>query len=501
MNRRMFLKNLAVGVAALSLKGCHLPSQKAPVPVRSLKGSRPNIVLIMTDDQGYGQLGCQGHPWLNTPNIDALCKQSTAFLDFHVSPTCSPTRAALMTGNVPFKNGVTHTGGARARLALSAVTLPQLLKEQGYTTGIFGKWHLGCDREEYLPGSRGFDEVFIHGYGGIGQPEDVPGNKYMDPIIRHNDKFVQTKGFCTDVFFTQSLGWIKRNKDKPFLAYIATNAPHGPFVAPPGNRKRFIEMGMSRGQPGFYGMIENIDENVGRLMAYLKEWDLERDTLVVFISDNGFILAGTGVGKIGNKDGEPIFAYNAGLKGGKKTVHEGGTRVPAFFRWKGVLKEGVECKALAAHIDILPTLIEFAGGDLPENLDGKSLLTLLENPDADWSDRNLFFHVGRWADRIGPDKSKYDKKAGFAVRDSHYLLVNNEELYDILNDPGETRNLYAQKPEVVQAMQTSYDQWWDEVRPFMINENARMPKMYVYRALYYQQLKKAGIPNWKPPEL
>jgi len=327
-----------------------------------LAGKKPNIVVVLTDDQGYGQLGCQGHPFLKTPSIDSPYNQSIAFSAFHVSPTCSPTRAALMTGNVPFKNGVTHTGGSRARLVLSAVTLPQLLKDAGYTTGIFGKWHLGCEREAYQPGSRGFDEVFIHGYGGIGQAKDVPGNKYMDPIIRHNDKFVQTRGFCTDVFFTQALGWIKQNKNRRFFAYISTNAPHGPFVAPPENQKRFVEMGLGRGQPGFYGMIENIDENVGRLLSCLKRWGLEENTLVVFLSDNGFVHQGTGVGKIGTHNGKPVFAYNAGMKGWKRTVHEGGTRVPALFRWKGVLKEGVECASLTAHIDILPTLVELAGG-------------------------------------------------------------------------------------------------------------------------------------------
>ena len=463
---------------------------------------KPNIILIMTDDQGYGQLGCQGHPWLETPHIDALYKESISFSNFHMSPTCAPSRAALLTGNVPFKNGVTHTGGARARLALSAVTLPQYLKQAGYTSGIFGKWHLGLE-EKYQPGARGFDEVFVHGYGGIGQPKDVPGNKYVDPVIRHNGTFVKTKGFCTDVFFSQALGWIQQNKDKPFFAYISTNAPHGPYIAPAKNRLKFEQLGFDQSGAGFYGMIENIDENVGRLMACLGKWDLDENTLVIFLSDNGFARVASEQETVGARDGEPLFAYQAGLKGYKKSPHEGGTKVPAFFRWKGVLKEGAVCKALSAHIDILPTLVEIAGGEVPKEIDGKSLLPLLENPDAKWGDRNLFFHVGRWGSDKA-DQSKYDKtpgKAGFAVRNGRYRLVNHEELYDILNDPGEAHNLSAKKPEVVQTMQAAYDKWWDEVRPYMVNEGKQKVDPNPYHVNYQLQVKQGGIPAWEEPVL
>jgi arylsulfatase A-like enzyme len=465
-------------------------------------GRRPNIILVMTDDQGYGQLGCEGHPWLATPNIDALYQESTSFSDFHMSPTCAPSRAALLTGNVPFKSGVTHTGGARARMALSAVTLPQYLKPAGYTSGIFGKWHLGVE-EKYQPGARGFDEVFVHGYGGIGQPLDVPGNKYEDPVIRHNGSFVKTKGFCTDVFFSQALGWIKQNKEKPFFAYISTNAPHSPYIAPEKNRLKFEKLGFDPSGAGFYGMIENIDENVGRLMASLKKWDLDENTLVIFLSDNGFARGVTEKDKIGSRDGEPMFAYQAGLKGYKKTPYEGGTKVPAFFRWKGVIKEGANCESLSAHIDILPTLVEIAGGEVPAKIDGKSLLPLLIDPDAQSAKRKLFFHVGRWGGGKA-DQSKYDKttgKAGFAVRNGRYRLVNHEELYDILSDPGETKNLAAQKPEIVQTMQADYDQWWDEVRPFMVNEGKQKQDPNPFHVQYKKQVELGGIPAWKEPKL
>jgi arylsulfatase A-like enzyme len=465
----------------------------------SLQGSKPNIIVVLTDDQGYGQLGCQGQPWLETPNIDALYRESTAFEDFHMSPTCSPSRAALLTGNLPFKNGVTHTGGARSRLALSAVTLPQYLKSAGYTSGIFGKWHLGLE-EAYQPGARGFDEVFIHGYGGIGQPMDVPQNKYQDPVIRHNGRFVKTTGFCTDVFFSQALRWIQQNKDQPFFAYISTNAPHGPFIAPQSKREKFSRYGFKASQQGFYGMIENIDDNVGRLMAQLKAWKLDANTLVIFTSDNGFVAAGAGAGRLGKRDGQVLRAYDAGLTGTKKSPHEGGTKVPALFRWKGVLQEGVSCQALTAHIDIVPTLIEFAGGELPEVIDGKSLLPLLGNPEAVWADRNLFFHIGRWPNGKA-DQSKYDTKAGFAVRNARYRLVNHTELYDIQTDPGETQDLSALQPEVLQSMRAAYDQWWDAVRPYMVNEGKLAMEPNPFHLKYRQQLQQGEISAWQAPEL
>jgi len=461
--------------------------------------SQPNIILVLTDDQGFGQLACQGHPWLETPHIDALQKESIRFTDFQVSPTCSPTRAALLTGNVPFKNGVTHTGGARCRMALSAKTLPQYLKESGYTSGIFGKWHLGYE-EAYQPGSRGFDEVFIHGYGGIGQPQDVKGNTYYDPTIRHNGQFVKTKGFCTDVFFSQALGWIKANKDKPFFAYISTNAPHSPYIAPNDKKEKFSKLGFKHNEQGFYGMIENIDENVGRLMAKVKEWGLDDNTLVIFMSDNGFAKVARGEGQIGTREGEALHNFQAGLKGFKKTAHEGGTRVPFFLRWKGQFEEGVARDQLVAHIDLLPTLVEIAGGNASQEIDGRSFLPLLKDVDADWPDRNLFFHIGRWGNGKAKD-SQFDKKFGFAVRNARYRLVNNEELYDISKDRGETQNIFAAKPKVVNKMQSAYDDWWNEVLPLMVNEDVKNLKANPFHTGYDKQKSSEGIPEWVEPDL
>jgi len=473
----------------------------------SLAGSRPNIVLMMTDDQGYGPVGRHGHQWIRTPNLDELHDKSIRFTRFLVSPTCSPTRSAMMTGRHPMRNGVTHTILERERMTLDATILPQVLKAAGYTTGIFGKWHLG-DEEPYQPHRRGFDEVFIHGAGGIGQAyncscADAPGNKYFDPVIRHNGSFVKTEGFCTDVFFTAGLGWINqvRQGDQPFFAYIATNAPHGPFIAPPENTKRFTDLGFGGAQAGFYGMIENIDENVGRLLAKLDQWKLLDNTLVIFMSDNG--MTGGGSGRLGKPlgqtaDGKKLYPYNANVKGLKGSADEGGVRVPFFVRWDGKLEPGREIDTLAAHIDLLPTLAELAGAKQPANqVEGRSLLPLIESPSAKWSDRFLFTHKGRWQTGADPDKFQW---TNFAVRNQRFRLVGNA-LYDMQQDPQQKTNVIDKHPEVVEKMRAAYDRWWKATRPLMVNEDAPLSPTRPFHVRYAEQQKETGIPQWKPPQL
>ncbi|MEZ6047411.1 MAG: arylsulfatase [Planctomycetaceae bacterium] len=406
----------------------------------------------MTDDQGYGPVGAHGHPWIRTPNLDELYKVSTRFNRFLVSPTCSPTRSALMTGRHPMKNGITHTILERERLTLEATILPQVLKTAGYSSGIFGKWHLG-DEEPYQPHQRGFDEAFIHGAGGIGQAydcscADAPDNSYFDPIVRHNGQFVQTRGFCTDVFFTAALGWIhqQQTKEQPFFAYIATNAPHGPFLAPESAKKRFLEMGFSEETAGFYGMIENIDANVGRLIEKLDEWELRENTLIIFMSDNGMTGGGSGVlGKaLGTTPaGQKLYPYNAEMKGLKGTPHEGGVRVPFFISWKGKILPGQEIDQIAAHIDLLPTLAALTDAQLPLNqVEGRNLLPLIDNPNAEWQDRFLFTHVARWPTGADPDQYQWKN---FASRNQQYRFVNNSELYDMQADPNQTSE-HHQRP-------------------------------------------------------
>lgn len=436
---------------------------------------RPNIVIVMTDDQGYGDLGFHGNPILKTPHLDAFARQSVRFTDFHVSPTCAPTRASLMTGRHEFRSGVTHTIFERERLSLKAVTLPQILKAVGYTTGIFGKWHLG-DEDAYQPGRRGFDEVFIHGAGGIGQTYagscgDAPGNTYFDPAIRHNGRFVKTKGYCTDVFFGQALQWMdaKRREKSPFFAYITPNAPHTPLQCPEEYSNRYAGK-VNTNVAKFFGMIENIDDNFGRLIAKLDEWGIAHDTLVIFMTDNG----GTG--------GVQIF--NAGMRGRKVTPYEGGVRVPSFWRWPAGFPGGKDCAALTAHVDILPTFAQITGAKLPDvPLDGRSLLPLLKNPQAEWADRFLFTHVGRWE----KGKAAEAKFTNCAVRNARFRFVNNKELFDLKTDPGEKSNVIAEHPEVVATMRAAYDQWWSEILPALENENVVGPKVNPFKEAYWKQ--------------
>ena len=480
----------------------------AIVDAEPLKGSRPNIIVMMTDDQGYAPVGRHGHPWIHTPNMDQLYDTSTRFSRFLVSPTCSPTRSALMTGRHPLRNGVTHTILERERLTLDAVTLPQILKTAGYTSGIFGKWHLG-DEEPYQPHNRGFDEAFIHGAGGIGQAyncscADAPGNKYFDPVIRHNGSFVKTKGFCTDLFFTAAMGWIQQVKDndKPFFTYIATNAPHGPFIAPPESRKRFEDMGFQKDTAGFYGMIENIDDNIGRLMNKLEEWKLLDNTVVIFMSDNGMTPGGSGrpgkpIGK--TADGQQLYLYNADMRGQKGSTDEGGCRVPFFVRWDGRIKADQNVDRIAAHIDLLPTLASLAGAGLPKNqVEGRDLLPLIENPQANWDDRFLFTHKGRWKTGANPDDSQW---SGFAVRNQQYRFVENKSLYDMSKDPSQTTNIIEDHPEIVKQMRAVYDSWWQETRPLMVNESAPMSPVRPFHELHKKQMKAGGISDWQVPKL
>ena len=493
LSRRRFLERAATGATALAL-GKAVGAAEAPSP---LAGKRPNIILVMTDDQGYGDLACHGNPIIKTPNIDRLHAESVRFTDFHVSPTCAPTRCSLMTGRHEFKSGVTHTILERERMSLKATTIAQVLKAAGYTTGIFGKWHLG-DEPERWPDKRGFDEMFIHGCGGIGQTYagscgDAPGNKYFDPAILHNGKFVKTKGYCTDVFFAQAIQWMGERKGKaPFLAYITPNAPHGPLICPEEYEAMYKDKfpepeekgkkgkGQSRRDVArFYGMITNIDDNVGKLLAKLKEWDIERDTLVVFLTDNGG-TAGLGV-------------FNAGMRSGKVTPYHGGTRVPSFWRWPGTLRPA-DVDKLTAHLDIFPTFCDLAGTKAPEGvkLDGFSLQPLLTDPQAAWPDRYLFTHVGRW----GRGKAAESKHAQCSVRRGQYIMVargaRNWELYDLKADPGEKSDIAAQHPDIVKDLEAAYDKWWDEIIPCLENENLDGPKVNPFKELYWKQFGKPG---------
>jgi arylsulfatase len=453
-------------------------AEAAAAPV----SSKPNIIIVMPDDVGVGDYACLGNPVIRTPSVDAFKKQAVAFTRFHVSPTCSPTRSSLLSGGHEFKNGVTHTILERERMSLRTYTLAQMLKSVGYTTGIFGKWHLG-DEEAYRPENRGFDEVYIHGGGGIGQTYpgscgDAPGNTNIDPTLWHNGQFEKTQGYCTDLFFGQALQWIDgaRTGDKPFFAYIPLNAAHAPLVLPEGYYQHYLDKpDVKESTARFFGMIENVDTNFGLLLRKLDEWRIAENTLVIyFTGDNG----GT----------EGLEIYNAGLRGSKVTPYQGGTRAVAFFRWPGgKIPAGMECDALTAHIDIFPTLVEITSAELPDEVrrqvEGRSLWPLLSNPKAEWPDRILVHHVGRWAKGKAAD-SKY---ANCAIQNSRFTLVKNSELYDLTTDPGETTNVIARHPEVVAEFRAAYDKWWNEVQPLLVNEDVVGPKINPMKELYWKQ--------------
>jgi arylsulfatase len=391
-----------------------------------------------------------------------------------------------MTGRHEFKNGVTHTIYERERLTLSAVTLAETLRRNGYATGIFGKWHLG-DEEPYRPDKRGFEEVFIHGGGGIGQTfpgscGDAPGNTYFNPAILHNNRFVKTQGYCTDVFFRQALSWIDQQRGRrPFFAYIATNAPHVPLQVPEHYAQIYAGK-VPEDVAKFFGMIVNIDDNVGRLLQQLRQWDLERNTLVIFMTDNGGTI------------GCPI--YNAGMRGQKGTPWIGGTRAVSFWRWPGHFKPA-DVSALTAHIDVFPTLVELTRCSIDDRvrqqIEGRSLVPLLRDPHAPWPDRILVTHVGRWP----KGEAKHSKYRQVSVRNTRYTLVCPSgkgqrawELYDVLADPGQKQNILADHPDVVRELETYYDRWWESILPCLVNEDAVGPPINPFKELYWKQFGK-----------
>ena len=450
---------------------------------------KPNIIIVMPDDLAYGDYGCMGNPVLKTPSVDGFRKESLMLTHFHVSPTCAPTRAALLSGRHEFKCGVTHTILERERMSLDTITMPQVLKTAGYSTGIFGKWHLG-DEEAYRPESRGFDEVYIHGGGGIGQTfqgscGDAPGNTNINPTLFHNGTFVKTTGYCTDLFFEQSFKWMdaQRQTDQPFFAYISLNAAHGPHVVPDEYCTNYANKeGINKRLVPYLGMVENIDTNFGKLLAKLKEWDIEDNTLLIYIgTDNG-----GGISK---------QIFNSGLRGGKNSPYQGGTLTPVFIRWPaGNVPAGATCDALTAHVDLLPTLMEITGApmtaELRNQLEGRSLLPLMKNPKAPWADRTLVHHCARWKNGAA-DKSKFTKST---IQNSRYSLVNNDELYDLESDPGETKNVIDQHPEVAEKLRAAYEQWWQEVQPRFVNEDAVGPAINPFQAIYYEQFGGSPTP-------
>ncbi len=459
-------------------------------PAAAADASKPNIVFILTDDQGYGDVGKHGHPLLKTPNLDALHDQSVRFEQFYVSPSCSPTRAALLTGMHEFRNGVTHTTQPREHLNKDAVILPQLLKPAGYRAGFVGKWHLGGEGE-YAPEKRGFEWCSTN----VGGP-----NVHFDPVIVRNRKRESRKGYREDLFFDEAMAFMDECKDAPFFCYLATYSPHAPLAAPEEFVAPFRGK-VDKEEAAYLGMVANLDYNLGRLMKYLQARKLEDNTILIFMNDNG--------------QTHGLDVFNAGMRGSKCTIWQGGSRAISFWKWAGKWPPH-KVQNLTAHLDVLPTLCDLAGATIPPQLSAKlegfSLRPLLESTQPiEWNeDRLLFHHVGRWPSGM----AAAHKHAMASVQTGDLLLVRSRpcddpacktyssqcttlrfveagataatytktgaqfhwgvtppgrwSLFNLKNDPTCQKDLAAEKPELTSKLAESYDKWWDTLYPTMI---------------------------------
>jgi arylsulfatase A-like enzyme len=411
-----------------------------------LQCQRPNVVIVITDDQGTGDLACMGNPYIITPNIDQFYSDAVRFTNYHVSTTCAPTRGALMTGRHTNRVNAFHTITGRSLLFEDEVILPQIFAQNGYTNGMFGKWHLG-DNYPFRPEDRGFHEVVRHGGGGITQGPDYWWNDYFDDTYWHNGETEKYKGYCTDVFFSEALNFIEKNKDNPFFCYISTNAPHAPLNLPEEYYNIYKDLDDTKipdTAKRFYGMISNIDDNFKVLQEELNDLGLSDNTILIFTTDNGSAW--------GRK------VYNAGLNGGKGSVYDGGHRVPLFIRWpNGKLTGGKDIDKLVAHYDLLPTFVDLLGFDFNpvKPLDGKSLKHLLYEASPNWANRILYMDTQRMQNLI--------KYRTYTVMDDNWRLVNGNELYDMNADRSQTKNVIEQYSEVASRLAEGYETWWQSI--------------------------------------
>ncbi len=427
-----------------------LPFASVPAMAAEPPAAKPNVILILTDDQGYGDLSCHGNPVLKTPHLDRLHAQSVRLTDFHVAPMCTPTRGQLLTGRDALGNGAMNVSSGRTLLRRGIPTMADAFAAAGYRTGLFGKWHLG-DNYPYRPHDRGFHEAVWFPSSHIPSAPDHWNNDYFDDVYRHNAARKPYQGYCTDVWFREAVKWIKEchAKKEPFFCYLATNAPHGPLFVPDKYR------GPYRNQPrnvaSFFGMIANIDENVGKLEAFLKEAGLRENTLLLFLTDNG-ATAGQKV-------------YNAGLRGRKIDLYDGGHRVPCFVRWPaGQLRPPGDVGELTQCQDLLPTLIDLCGLKKPAGaeFDGTSLAALLRGRQERLPDRMLVVQFSRM-------NAPQPQKGDAAVLWRRWRLVQDKELYDLRTDPGQERDVADQHPDVIRRMRGHYERWWARVAP-RVNE-------------------------------
>jgi arylsulfatase len=423
----------------LVLAGLALTPGHALAAEAAKKPSPPNVIVLLTDDQGYGDLSCHGNPVLKTPNLDKLHRESVRLTDFHVAPMCTPTRGQLLTGVDALRSGASSVCAGRSFIRRGIPTMAELFAASGYRTALFGKWHLG-DSYPNLPNDRGFQEAVYHLGWGITSMADLWQNDYFDGRFRHNGVLKPYKGYCTDVWFDLAKSWIKERhkRGEPFFLYLPTNAPHGPLWVPEKYKKPYL----GRGPAAFFGMIANIDENFGKLEALLRETGLRDNTLLLYMNDNG----GTAGVKV----------FNAGMRGRKTEYYDGGHRAICFARWpNGKLRKPGDVDALTQVQDVLPTLIELCDLKVPKKVrfDGTSLARLLRGT-ADLPERMLVVQYGQ----------RPVKWEG-AVLWNKWRLVHGKELYDLKTDPGQAKDVAASQPAVLKKMRAHYEKWWAGVAP------------------------------------
>lgn len=411
----------------------------------------PNVILILTDDQGIGDLGCHGNPWLKTPNIDALYADAVRMTDFHVSPVCTPTRGAIMTGRYPINNGAWATFKGRDALSKGASTMADMFRKNGYQTGIFGKWHLG-DNYPVRPTDCGFDVAIHHKAGGVGELSDYWGNSYFDDVYYVNNAPKQFEGYCTDVWFDETLKFIEKNQEEPFFVYLPTNAPHDPLIVDQSYAAPYQSLeGKEILSANLYGMIANIDENVGRLQQFLDEKGLTDNTVLIFMTDNG-----TRFGY--SRDGR--FGYNKGFEGIKGDKLEGGHRVPFFIRWPNKnIQGGKDIHTLTAHVDLIPTLAGLCGLAIPPEmvLDGVDFSPLLVKENQKIADRTVFVHHRQ-------DWRPPEEVEASCILSDQWRLLNGKALYNIIEDPKQEHDLAAQYPEFVQDLLAQNTAFWNQAK-------------------------------------
>jgi len=438
MNRRTFLKQ--AGLSAAGVTALYAGWAEAQGPGKGT-ARKPNVVLVLADDQGYGDLSCHGNPVLRTPNLDKLHSQSIRFSDFHVAPMCTPTRGQIMSGLDALRNRARHVCAGLTMLRQDVPTMADVFSASGYRTGIFGKWHLG-DSYPYLPQYRGLQETLHHKSWGITSAADYWGNDYFDDTYYHNGKLEKYKGYCNDVWFSEAMKWIKAcaGKGEPFFCYLPTNVPHGPHFVPEQYAAPYKKPGVPA---AFFGMIANLDENVGKLMAMLDEMGIAENTILIFMTDNG----GTAGVKV----------FNAGMRGSKTQLYDGGHRVPCFVRWPaGGICKPTDIDELTTCQDLLPTLIDLCGLRTPaeSRFDGVSLAGLMRGSAGSLAERMVIvqYHIEipKWNSTVMWKK---------------WRLVKGEEFYNIAADPGQQQNVAGKHPEIVKAMRDHYERWWAQVEP------------------------------------